>query len=245
MPKKKNKIVLPYGLSAPVWFGGRKATPFGDLAKGMSWQNFIEEAAERFPQITHTNAHVKADLPDEAAREEYWKTIKKLGLMSTGLVNPEFGDPQMPNGPFVASSEKLAAFRELQLICTREAAAKRDVGLCAGINIWWSTTGYRQPCQFDRQKIKERIAEFFVSVWEEAGNDGEGVITALEHKFGDPQPRALFSNTWEAIAFARMVNERAGENIMGLNPELAHLLGAREDVAAMVMDMGDVRINYV
>ena len=242
---------LDLKFSAGVWFfvpgGGRFHAPYMERPQTRDeWLKRVFDTAAGLAK--HGLAGLEAHYPNEVDEEnidQYVKFEKDTGIRLITVIPNLFYDADFEWG---ALSNPIPRAR-LKAIDRTIAALKLNKRIGAEFAIVWpGIDGYENPFGTDFIAARDRFCEGLA----EAMDAVPGVKVAEEPKPYEPRGRILYGTTAEGILMAQKTeallkspaNRRAiaaGENLIGLNPEVGHVLMGCEDLAysfSLIMEYG-------
>ncbi len=221
--------------SAGVWFFSPGGGRFHDrYRKDIPIEGRLEIAAHladyglaaveaHYPnEINHDNKHLYKKLQDEA------------GVRLVTVIPNLFFDAEFEWGALSSPNPEI---RKKAIARTIEALKLNQEMETDFAVVWPGIDGYENDFGLDYFSLRDRFAEGLA----EALDAVPGVRVALEPKPYEPRGHILYGTTAEGILFARKVegllhnskNRRLldeGHALVGLNPEVGHVLMAYEDL---------------
>ena len=242
---------LDLKFSAGVWFfvpgGGRFHDAYVERpAARDDWLDLVFETAA--PLAEHGLCGLEAHYPNEVDEENIERFVqfeKESGIRLITIVPNLFYEKQFEFG---ALSSPLPEARRNAIERTKTALRlNKQIGTDFSI-VWPGIDGYENPFGSDLMATRDRFCEGLA----EAMDAVPGVRVAEEPKPYEPRARILYGTTPEAILMAqktesllkaeenRAILDR-GEAMLGLNPEVGHVLMGCEDLPyafSLVMEYG-------
>lgn len=241
-----NSFNLDLKFSAGVWFFSPGGSRFhGRYVPDLPMEARLEIAAGlKDYGLAGLEAHYPSELNEDNL--DLWKSfIRDTGIRLVGLAANIFYDPQYEWGalssPLPEARKSAIARTETTLRLVKELDA--DVAI-----VWPGIDGYENPFGMDLIATRDRFAEGLA----EAMDAVPGVPVAEEPKPYEPRGRILYGTTAEGILLAQKVEGllrnpenraklEAGETLVGLNPEVGHILMGFEDLPyafSLVLEYG-------
>jgi xylose isomerase len=227
---------LDLKFSAGIWFFSIAGSRFHDRYR----------LALDIPQRLDIASKLKADglvaleahYPNEINEEnlDIWKQfVRDTGIRLVAVVPLLFYDSQFEWGSL---SSPLPGAREAALDRT-----KRTLEVCKEVEadlmiVWPGIDGYENGFGMNFYEVRDRFAHGLA----EALDAVPGIPLAFEPKPYEPRGRILYGTTSEALILAEKVEGmlthprhlsllKQGKRVVGLNPEVGHMLMAYEDLA--------------
>jgi len=233
--KHLKSFELELKFTAGVWFFAPGGGRFHDrYVPAMSMEEILDQAAGL---KQYGLAGLEAHYPNEVNHDNlklFGDFERALGIRLITVVPNLFFESQFEFG---ALSSPIPAARRGAINRTQEAfKLNREVGTDFAI-VWPGIDGYENPFGIDLVAARDRFAEGLA----EAMDAAPGVRVAEEPKPYEPRGRILYGTTPEGILMAQKVEAllRAPENrrpldqghaMVGLNPEVGHVLMGHEDL---------------
>ncbi len=227
---------LELKFSAGIWFfspaGSRFHERYGDE---LGIEQRLDIAARLAP---HGLAALEAHYPNEINEDnlDLWKKFTAdTGIRLITVIPLLFWDDQFEWGSL---SNPLDKPRRLAIQRTRRALKlNRELDTDFAV-VWPGIDGYENPFGVDFVALRDRFAAGLA----EAMDAAPGVRVAFEPKPYEPRGRILYGTTPEGLLLAHRVegllrhdeNRRLlaeGHALVGLNPEIGHVLMGHEDLA--------------
>ena len=231
-----NAFELDLRFTAGIWFFSPSDTRFhakykpdlpleARLDVAASLQDYGLAALEaHYPnEINEGNLHV-------------WQQFTRdTGIRLLTVIPLLFYDAQFEFGSL---SNPIPAVRRVAIERTKQSLALAKELDCDFSVVWPGIDGYENPFGIDMAGMRRRFAEGLA----EAMDASPGVRIAFEPKPYEPRGRILYSTTPEGVLLGHQVeamlehdeNRRlldAGHKLLGLNPEIGHLLMGYEDLS--------------
>ena len=237
---------LDLRFTAGIWFFAPGGGRFHDrYVEPMSIEERLEIAAK---MADYGLVGLEAHYPNEVNEENlelYRQLEKDTGVRLITIVPNLFFEPQFEFGALSSPIEKArrAAIERTKITLELNKEMGTDFAI-----VWPGIDGYENPFGIDLIAARDRFAEGLA----EAMDAVPGVRVAEEPKPYEPRGRILYGTTPEGILMAQKVEGmlRADENrkrlseghaMVGLNPEVGHVLMGFEDLAyafSLVMEYG-------
>lgn len=226
---------LDLRFSVGVWFlspgGGRFHDRYGEE---LSMEQRLEIAAKLKDQGLEA---LEAHYPNEIGEDnlDMWKSfLRDTGMRFSILVPNLFYDRQFEFGSL---SSPLPAARQEALRRTKrtlELAKEFDADL---VVVWPGIDGYENPFGIDLVAARDRFSYGLA----EALDTVPGVRLAMEPKPYEPRGHIIYGTTSEGVLLSLKVEDlvknaenrriiESGESLVGLNPEIGHILMGYEEV---------------
>jgi xylose isomerase len=226
---------LDLKFSAGVWFfapgGGRFHDRYGP---SMKMEEIWEKAASlKKYGLTALEAH----FPNEIN----WETLDKAkkfcaqsGMRFVTVVPNLFYEPQFEWGALSSPISKARRAAIKRTIETLKLNKELKTDCCV---LWPGIDGYENPFGMDFTAARDRFAEGLA----EAMDAAPGIRVAVEPKPYEPRGHILYGTTPEGILLGEKVESKlrnaanrrllkAGHALVGMNPEVGHMLMAHEDL---------------
>jgi len=233
--KHLKSFELELKFTAGVWFFAPGGGRFHDrYVPAMSMEEILDQAAGL---KQYGLAGLEAHYPNEVNHDNLKLFVdfeRALGIRLITVVPNLFFESQFEFG---ALSSPIPAARRGAINRAQEAfKLNREVGTDFAI-VWPGIDGYENPFGIDLVAARDRFAEGLA----EAMDAAPGVRVAEEPKPYEPRGHILYGTTPEGILMAQKVEAllRAPENrgpldqghaMVGLNPEVGHVLMGHEDL---------------
>jgi xylose isomerase len=237
---------LDLKFSAGVWFFAPGGGRFHDrYVPRKSMEQILDEAAAL---KDHGLAALEAHYPAEVNEDnlDLWKGfLKDSGIRLVTLVPGLFFDAQFEFGSL---SSPVKEAREAAISRTkRTLELNLELGTDFAI-VWPGIDGYELSFGQNHIAARDRFADGLA----EAMDAVPGVRICIEPKPYEPRANILYGTTPEALLLCEKVEQRLGNKanrailaeghaLMGLNPEVGHVMMAFEDLAyafGLVMEYG-------
>jgi len=231
---------LELKFSAGVWFffpgGGRFHDAYIDKPQSRDeWLQKVFEKAEPLAKygLVGLEAHYPNEV-DEDNIEKYVQFGKDTGIRLITIVPNLFFERQFEWG---ALSSPIEAARRNAIERSKTAfTLNKQIGTEFSI-VWPGIDGYENPFGTDFMAARDRFCEGLA----EAMDAVPGVRVAEEPKPYEPRGKIIYGTTPEGILMAQKTenllknpqNRRildGGENLVGINPEVGHVLMGFEDL---------------
>lgn len=244
--KHLKSFELELKFSAGVWFFSPGGGRFHDrYVPEMS----LEEKFETVTRLTKYGLQaLEAHYPNEVNEEnldKYLQFEKETGVRLLTVVPNLFYEAQFEFGSLsspIKSVRRTALKRVIETL-----KLNKKVGTDFAI-VWPGGDGFESSFGMNFMTARDRFAEGLA----EAMDEVPGVRVAIEPKPYEPRGRILYGTTAEGILLAQKVESllqnpknkailRRGEALVGLNPEIGHVLMGYEDLAyaySLVMEYG-------
>jgi xylose isomerase len=237
---------LELKFSAGVWFFSPPASRFHDrYAKVLDIEPRLEIAAKLADQgLRGMEAHYPNEINEENL--DLWKAFSHdTGIKLLTVIPLLFYDTQFEWGSL---SNPIPEIRRNAIERTkRSLELNRELDTEFSV-VWPGIDGYENPFGADLRAARDRFAEGLA----EAMDAVPGVRVAEEPKPYEPRGHILYGTTFEGLLLATKVegllknpeNRRIideGHALVGLNPEVGHMLMGYEDVPysyGIVMEYG-------
>jgi len=242
---------LDLRFSAGVWFffpgGGRFHDSYVDRPQGPDeWLERIFEIAE--PLAKHGLKGLEAHYPNEVNEENidrYVEFGEQTGIRLITIVPNLFFDRQFEFGALSSPIEKVRR----NAIERAKIAFKLNKQIGTDFSIVWpGIDGFENSFGMDFMAARDRFCEGLA----EAMDAVPGVRVAEEPKPYEPRAKILYGTTPEGLlmgqkteSLLKNAENRAildkGEALLGMNPEVGHVLMGYEDLAysfSLVMEYG-------
>jgi xylose isomerase len=235
MVKHLKSFELDLKFSAGVWFFAPGGGRFHDRYVPPATMEQILDTAAGLQQ--YGLAGLEAHYPNEVNRDNLRLFIdfeRAMGIRLITVVPNLFFESQFEFGSL---SSPIPAARQAAINRAKEAfALNRELGTDFAI-VWPGIDGYENPFGMDLMAARNRFAEGLA----EAMDAVPGVRVAEEPKPYEPRGHILYGTTPEGILLAQKVEGllRARDNrhlldeghaMVGLNPEVGHVLMGYEDL---------------
>lgn len=235
MLKHLRDFKLDLRFSVGIWFFGDHASRFhAPLGKAATIQERLDTIASL---VDYGVTAVEAHYPNEVNEDNldlYRQLARDKGVrLCTVIPNLFFEE----TWEFGSLSNPLPAVRQKAI-----ERVKRSLELNKEMNtdyaiVWPGGDGYENPFGLDMMAARDR----FASGLAEAMDAVPGVRVAIEPKPYEPRGRILYGMTGEGILLAQKVENLLknpanrdllgrGETLVGLNPEVGHVLMGTEDL---------------
>ncbi len=246
-----NGFELDLKFSAGVWFfgpgGGRFHEAYQDAPKSdEEWLDFVFETASSLKEygLSGLEAHYPNEVNEENI-DRYMDFARSTGIRLVTIVPNLFFDRTWEWG---ALSNPDPAIRQMAIERTEAAfRLNKQAGTDFSV-VWPGIDGFENPFGIDFFAARDRFCEGLA----EAMDAVPGVKVAEEPKPYEPRGKILYGTTSEGILMAQKVEAllEAPENrkcvdegggMVGLNPEVGHVLMGYEDLAyamSLVMEYG-------
>ncbi len=246
-----NGFGLELKFSAGVWFfipgGGRFHEAYIDRPDNEEqWLDCVFEKAQALKEhgLTALEAHYPNEV-NENNIDRYMQFGEETGIRLLSIVPNLFYDRTWEWG---ALSNPDSSVRRKAIERTKAALLlNKQAGTDFSI-VWPGIDGYENPFGVDFIAARDRFCEGLA----EAMDAVPGVKVAEEPKPYEPRGHILYGTTAEGLLMARKVeamlgagpNRRcleSGHSMVGLNPEIGHMLMGYEDLAysfSLVMEYG-------
>lgn len=227
---------LDLKFSAGIWFFSPAPSRFHDRYRD---ELSIEERLEVAARLAgHGLTGLEAHYPNEINEDnlDLWKKFTAdTGIRLLTVIPLLFWDDQFEWGSL---SNPLDKPRKLAIQRTRRALKlNRELDTDFAV-VWPGIDGYENPFGLDFVAMRDR----FAAALAEAMDAVPGVRVAFEPKPYEPRGRILYGTTPEGLLLAHRVegllrheeNRRLlteGHALVGLNPEIGHVLMGYEDLA--------------
>jgi len=235
LAKHLKSFELELKFSAGVWFFSPGGGRFHDkYCAPMELEQKFEIAARlKKYGLVGLEAHYPNELGEDNL--ETWKKLcKATGLRLVSLVPLLFYDKEFEFGALSSPVKKARAAAIKRTIRTLEL--NKEMGTDFAI-VWPGIDGYENPFGIDFIAARDRFTDGLA----EAMDAVPGVRVAEEPKPYEPRGRILYGTTPEGILMALkteslLKNKKncqildAGECLVGLNPEVGHVLMGYEDL---------------
>ncbi|MGE5598519.1 MAG: TIM barrel protein [Bacteroidota bacterium] len=235
MLKHLRDFKLDLRFSVGIWFFGDHASRFhAPLGKAATIQERLDTIASLADYgVTAVEAHYPNEV-NEDNLDLYRQLARDKGVrLCTVIPNLFFEE----TWEFGSLSNPLPAVRQKAI-----ERVKRSLELNKEMNtdyaiVWPGGDGYENPFGLDMMAARDR----FASGLAEAMDAVPGVRVAIEPKPYEPRGRILYGMTGEGILLAQKVENLLknpanrdllgrGETLVGLNPEVGHVLMGTEDL---------------
>ncbi len=246
-----NNFGLELKFSAGVWFfcpgGGRFHEAYVDAPKTKDeWLDFVFETALSLKKygLCALEAHYPNEVNEDNI-DRYMRFARETGIRLVTIVPNLFYDRTWEWG---ALSNPDPAVREKAIERTKAAFRLNKKAGTEFSVVWPGIDGYENPFGIDFIAARDRFCEGLA----EAMDAVPGTKVAEEPKPYEPRGKILYGTTPEGILMARKVEGllkadenreclESGESMVGLNPEVGHVLMGYEDLAyamSLVMEYG-------
>jgi len=230
-----NSFSLDLKFSAGIWFFSPFGGRFHDrYAEPVPMEQRLEIAARL---KDHGLAALEAHYPSEINEDnlDLWKSfMRDTGIRISGLPPNIFYDQIFEFGALSSPIPKAREEAIRRVKTTLQFAKELDAEF---VIIWPGIDGYENPFGIDFVAMRDR----FASGLAEALDAVPGMRVAVEPKPYEPRGRIIYGTTAEGILLSLKVeglvrnpeNQKvleSGESLVGLNPEIGHMLMAYEDV---------------
>ncbi len=245
-----NSFELDLRFSAGVWFffpgGGRFHDAYIDPPKPEEWLDRVFEIAA--PLAEHGLCGLEAHYPNEVNEENidrYVEFGKETGIRLITIVPNLFYDRQFEFGALSSPIEerRQAAIERTKTVLELNKRIDTDFSI-----VWPGIDGFEQAFGHDLIAARDRFCEGLA----EAMDAVPGVRVAEEPKPYEPRSNIIYGTTPEGLLMAQKTegllkapeNRKLldqGEALVGLNPEVGHVLMGFEDLAyafGLVMEYG-------
>ena len=193
-------------------------------------------------------AALEAHYPSEISEDnmDTWKAfMRDTGIRISGLPPNIFYDSIFEFGALCSPIPKARQEAIRRAKRTLEFAKELDAGF---VIIWPGIDGYEQSFGIDFIAMRDRFAEGLA----EAIDAVPGMQVAVEPKPYEPRGHILYGTTAEGVILSQKVEGllknsdnrkiiESGETLIGLNPEVGHMLMGYEDLAyafSLVLEYG-------
>ena len=246
-----NQFNLDMKFSAGVWFfipgGGRFHEPYVDgFECEDEWLDYVFETALSLRK--HGLKGLEAHYPNEVNEENIDRYVEFADQTGIGLVTIVPNLFYQRRWEWGALSNPDPGIRRQAIDRTRAALELNKRANTDFAVVWPGMDGYENPFGIDFIAARDR----FCSGLAEAMDAVPGVRVAEEPKPYEPRGHILYGTTPEGILMAQKVenmleNEEnrkildEGRSLVGLNPEVGHMLMGYEDLASsfsLVMEYG-------
>jgi len=237
---------LDLRFSAGVWFFAPGGGRFHDrYVKPMSLQEKFDIAAKLKPYgLQGLEAHYPNEVNEENV-DQYVQFQKDTGIRLVTIVPLLFYDAQFEFGSLSSPIESVRKNAIERTITTLKLNQKLGTDFAI---VWPGIDGYENPFGTNFQAARDRFAEGLA----EAMDAVPGVRVAIEPKPYEPRGHILYGTTSEGILCALKVESllrnpknkailKKGECLVGLNPEIGHVLMGFEDLPyaySLVLEYG-------
>lgn len=226
---------LELRFSAGIWFFSPAASrfhePYGPM---LDIEQRLELAARMKRRgLDGLEAHYPSEINERNL--DHWRDFCRQSGIRLATVVPllfrgaefEFGSL---SSPLPEARQRAVALLKRTLEINREF----DTDCCV---VWPGSDGYENPFGIDFAAMRDRFCDGLA----EAMDAVPGVRIAFEPKPYEPRGRIIFGTTPEGLLLAHEVEKRlrhpenrellaAGHALVGLNPEVGHVLMAHEDL---------------
>jgi len=226
---------LDLKFSAGIWFFSPAESRFHErYGKALSIEQRLEIAVGlKEYGLAGLEAHYPNEINEE--NEKLWRDFcADTGIRLVTVVPLLFRDQQFEFGSL---SSPLPEARKASVELTVRALEmnlRMETDFCV---VWPGIDGYENPFGIDFAAMRDRFADGLA----EAMDCVPGVRVAFEPKPYEPRGRIIFGTTPEGMLLCHMVEERLqnpenrhvlvdGHALVGLNPEVGHVLMAYEDL---------------
>lgn len=227
---------LDLRFSAGIWYFSPFVSRFHDrYGPAIDLERRLEIAAGlKNYGLSALEAHYPNEINE--ANLGLWKTFsQQTGIRVLTVIPLLFWDQQFEHGSL---SSPIAESRNAAIERTKNSLAMNKELGCDFCVIWAGIDGFENPFGQDFPAMRDR----FVDGLAEAMDAVPGVRVAFEPKPYEPRGRILFSTTPEGVLLGRLVEAKLknpvntqllaqGHALVGLNPEVGHLLMGYEDLA--------------
>lgn len=234
--KHLQSFTLDLKFSAGIWFFSPARSRFHDVYGGeLSIEQRLEHAAALGDYgLKALEAHYPNEINEDNV--ELWRRFAAdTGIRVLTVIPLLFWDGCFEWGSL---SNPLEKPRQLAIERTKRALALNKVLDTDFAVVWPGIDGYENPFGVDFAGLRARFAEGLAAALDEV----PGVRIAFEPKPYEPRGRILFGTTPEGILLGHQVEAllRHPENrklldqghaLVGLNPEIGHVLMGFEDLA--------------
>jgi xylose isomerase len=250
LAKHLKSFELDLKFSAGVWFffpgGGRFHDAYVDRPSPRDWLDRVFEAAA--PLKKHGLCGLEAHYPNEVNEdniERYVRFGKDAGIRLITIVPNLFFERQFEFGALSSPIEKVRR----NAVERTKTALKLNKRINSDFAIVWpGIDGFENSFGADFMAARDRFCEGLA----EAMDAVPGVRVAEEPKPYEPRAHILYGTTPEGLLMGQKVeamlkapaNRRilaGGEALVGMNPEVGHVLMGYEDLAyafSLVMEYG-------
>jgi len=231
---------LELNFSAGVWFffpgGGRFHEAYAPKpACRDEWLKRVFDLAA--PLVRHGLVGLEAHYPnevDEGNVDQYVRFARDTGVRLITIVPNLFFESQFEWGA-LSSPIRKARRNAIERVKTA-LRLNNKVGTDFAI-VWPGIDGYENPFGTDFMAARDRFCDGLA----EAMDEVPGVRVAEEPKPYEPRGKILYGTTAEGILMAQKVESllrdeqnlnilRRGESLVGMNPEVGHVLMGYEDL---------------
>lgn len=249
--KQLKSFELDLKFSAGVWFfypgGGRFHDKYIDKPEDRKeWLKGVFEIAAGLKKygLAGLEAHYPNEV-DEENIDDYLKFAKDTGIRLVTIVPNLFYDARFEWG---ALSSPVKKARRLAIDRTKKTLALNKKAKTDFAIVWPGIDGYENPFGIDFIAARDRFSDGLA----EAMDAVPSVRVAEEPKPYEPRGRIIYGTTPEGILMAlktesklkNPVNRKilkSGDSLVGLNPEVGHVLMGCEDLAyafSLIMEYG-------
>jgi len=250
MIRHLNSFELDLKFSAGVWFffpgGGRFHDSYIDRPPADKWLDRVFEIAA--PLKEHGLCGLEAHYPNEVNEENIDRYIefgRETGIRLITIVPNLFFDRRFEFG---ALSNPIEERRRIAIERTKTTLElNKRIGTDFAI-VWPGIDGFDNPFGVDLVAARDRFCEGLA----EAMDAVPGVRVAEEPKPYEPRARILYGTTPEGLLMGQKTESLLknpenrkildeGEALVGMNPEVGHVLMGYEDLAyafGLVMEYG-------
>lgn len=227
---------LDLKFSAGIWYFSPFVSRFHDrYGPAVDLERRLETAAGL---KSYGLSALEAHYPNEINEENLgvWKKFsQQTGIRVLTVIPLLFWDQQFEHGSL---SSPIVEARSAAIERTKKSLAMNKELGCDFCVVWAGIDGFENPFGQDFLAMRDR----FVDGLAEAMDAVPGVRVAFEPKPYEPRGRILFSTTPEGVLLGRLVEAKLknpintqllaqGHTLVGLNPEVGHLLMGFEDLA--------------
>ncbi len=231
------RFTLTPKFSVGIWYFSPMASRFHDKYQpDLSIEARLEKVARlRDAGVVGVEAHYPNEINEENL--DLWRTWSRQGgIRVLSIVPLLFYDREFEWGSL--SSPLPEARRRALERTIRTLQVNKELDTDFAI-VWPGIDGFEQPFGTDFTAMRDRFADGLA----EAMDAVPGVRVAFEPKPYEPRGRILYGTTAEGLLLADKVEARLrhaenrrllgeGHALVALNPEIAHMLMAYEDLAA-------------
>lgn len=237
---------LDLRFSAGVWFFAPGGGRFHDrYVPNLPMEGRLEIASSlKDYGLVGLEAHYPSEVNEDNL--DLWKGfIRDTGIRLVGLAPNIFYEPQYEWGSLSSPIERARDSAIARAKTTLQLA--KELGTEIAI-VWPGIDGYENPFGLDLIAARDRFAEGLAEVMDAV----PGMPVAEEPKPYEPRGHILYGTTPEGLLLAQKVEGllhhpenrarlAAGESLVGLNPEVGHVLMGFEDLPyalSLVLEYG-------
>ncbi len=246
MLKQLQSFELDLKFSVGIWFFSDHSNRFhAPLGKATSIEERLDIIASLADYgVKAVEAHYPNEV-DESNIDLYKKLAKDKGVRLCSVIPNLF---YQETWEFGSLSNPIPAVRAKAIERVKQALAlNKELGTDYAI-VWPGGDGYENPFGMDMMAARDRFAYGLA----EAMDAVPGVRVAIEPKPYEPRGRILYGYTGEALLLAEKIENKLentvnrdllkkGELLVGMNPEVGHVLMATEDLPysfSLIMEYG-------